>query len=102
MALKLTGALNRIPDYTYVSMLRIHLACGFQTRVTAKSRPQKTLITNSSQGRALGFLPINFKLATTTPRRNLCVIRWFWRPSIIVHLWYEMVFSANRHYRYTE
>jgi len=73
MALKLTGSLNRIPDYTSVSMLRVHLACGFQTRVTAKSRPQKTSNTNSS----LGFLPINFKLATATLLLNLCVIRWF-------------------------
>jgi len=73
MALKLTGALNHIPDYTSVSMLRVHLACGFQTRVTAKSRPQKTSNTNSS----LSFLLINSKLATATPRQNQCVIRWF-------------------------
>ena len=41
MALNLTVVLNCIPDYTSVSILRIRLACGFQTRVTAKSRPQK-------------------------------------------------------------
>jgi len=63
MALKLTEALNCIPDYTSVSMLCVHLACGFQMRVTAKSRPQKTSNTNSS----LSFLPINSKLATATP-----------------------------------
>ena len=41
MALKLTGALNCIPNYTSVSMLRIHLAYDFQMRVTAKIKATK-------------------------------------------------------------
>ena len=41
MALKLTGVSHCIPDYTSASMLCVHLACGCQTRTTAKSRPQK-------------------------------------------------------------
>ena len=64
MALKLTGALNRIPDYTSVSMLSVHLACGFQMRVTAKLRPQLKISNTNS----LDFLSIKFKLATTTPQ----------------------------------
>jgi len=40
MALQLTGALNCILDYTSVSILRVHLACGFQTKGPAKLRPQ--------------------------------------------------------------
>ena len=65
MALKLTGAPHCIPDYTSVSMLYVHLACGCQTKVTAKSSSQKLQI----------FLPIYFKLATKTPQQNQCVIR---------------------------
>ena len=56
----------------------------FPDESNGKIEATKTSNTNSS----LGFLPINFKLATTTSRLNLRVIRWFWSPSIRVHPWY--------------
>ena len=41
MALKLIEASHCIPGYTSMSMLHVHLACGYQTRARARLRPQK-------------------------------------------------------------
>ena len=55
----------------------LKLGMWFPDEDNGKVKATTTSNTNSS----LGFLPINFKLATTT-QQNQCVIRWFRHPSV--------------------
>ena len=88
--LKLPGGSDYGASILLVPLFRFALPIS---RLAGKSKPTKTLNTNSSYNSS----SIRSKLSKVTGLPKQCVIRWFSFPSVWVYLCILLIFSANRH-----